>query len=121
MTTYYITKRKAEAISSGVFLIAFGILFYFNAWWPGILLALWAFLATRQSLMGRHFDLIVTTFFLVGLFVVTTFNISWSLLGPLLFVGGGIYIIFREYFVVTDETSAESKLKRQNDVDKGKH
>lgn len=103
MTTYNITKRKAEAISSGVFLIALGILFYFNAWWPGILLALWAFLATRQSLMGRHFDLIITTFILIGLFVVTTFNVSWSILGPVLFVLGGIYIIFREYFLVTED------------------
>ena len=102
-TSYIITKRKAEAISSGVFLIALGVLFYFNAWWPGILLALWAFLATRQSLMGRHFDLIVTTFILVGLFVVTTFNVSWSVLGPVLFIFGGGYIIFREYFLIRDD------------------
>jgi predicted membrane protein len=102
-TSYIITKRKAEAISNGVFLIALGCLFYFNAWWPGILLAIWAFLATRQSLMGRHFDLIVTTFILVGLFVIATFNLSWSILGPLLFVLGGAYIIFREYFIVKDD------------------
>lgn len=119
-TVYIITKRKAEAISNGVFLIALGVLFYFNAWWPGILLAIWAFLATRQSLTGRHFDLVVTTFILVGLFVVTTFEISWSVLGPLLFIIGGGYIIFREYFLVKEDDEAASKLKRQNDLDQGK-
>lgn len=99
---YLISRKKAEAISSGVFLIALGILFYFNAWWPGILLAIWAFLATRQSLTGRHLDLVVSTFILVGLFIVMTFNISWSVLGPLLFVLGGAYMIFREYYFVTE-------------------
>lgn len=99
---YVISRKKAEAVSSGVFLIALGVLFYFNAWWPGILLAVWAYLATRQSLTGRHFDLIVSTFILVGLFIVMTFNISWSVLGPLLFVVGGAWMIFREYYFVTE-------------------
>lgn len=101
-TVYQISRKKAEAISSGVFLISLGILFYLNAWWPGILLAIWAFLATRQSLTGRHFDMIVTTFILVGLFSVITFNISWATLGPLLFIVGGGYVIFREYFYVRE-------------------
>lgn len=109
---YSISKKKAEAISSGIFLIALGLLFYFNAWWPGILLAMWAFLATRQSLTGRHFDAIVTTFILVGLFTVMTFQISWAVLGPLLFMVGGFYIIFREYYFNRDpEGEAIRKLR----------
>lgn len=116
---YQISKRKAEAISSGLFLIALGLLFYLDAWWPGILLAIWVFLATRQSLMGRHFDMIVTTFILVGLFSVITFNISWAVLGPLLFVVGGAYIIFREFFLAheSNEKRRADEL-RQSDTDK---
>lgn len=105
MEKYYsISKKKAEAISTGIFLIALGIIFYFNYWWPGILLALWAFLGSRQSLTGRHFDFFVSTVILLGLFAVITFNISWSVLGPLLFILGGIYLIFREYLFATDSS-----------------
>ena len=94
-----ISKRRAEALASGVFLISLGILFYFDAWWPGILLAIGAFLVTRQTLTGRLVDSVVTTFILGGLFIVMTFNIPWSTLGPLLFIMGGGYILFREYFL----------------------
>lgn len=113
---YAISRKKAEAISSGAFLIALGILFYFNAWWPGILLAIWVFLATRQSLTGRHFDSFVTTFILVGLYVVMTFQISWAILGPLLFVIGGAYIIFREYYLNREgEVDVPRTIKKNRD------
>jgi predicted membrane protein len=97
-----IAKRKAEAISSGVFLISLGVLFYLNAWWPGILIAIWLFLAIRQFLCERYFDFAVSTFILLGLFIINIFNISWSYLGPLLFIAGGIYLILREYFLIED-------------------
>lgn len=95
-------KRKAEIISNGIFLIALGILFWFNSWWPGILLAIWAGLGTRQYLTGRTWDFAITTGLLFGLFIVSLFNIDLSILVPILFVVAGIYIILREYFY-TDE------------------
>lgn len=97
------TKRRAEAISTGVLLIALGLLFYLNAWWPGILIAIWAFLGTRQLLTKRHFDFLITTIIMIGAFFLTVFNIDWSTLGPILFILGGLYIIFREYFYGNDE------------------
>jgi predicted membrane protein len=93
-----VTKKRAEAISTGVLLIFLGILFYLNAWWPGILLAIWAFLGTRQFLTERYFDFALSTTLLVGSFLLTLFNIDWKILGPILFILGGLYIIFREYF-----------------------
>jgi hypothetical protein len=92
------SKRKADAISNGVFLVCLGILFYTRFWWPGILLALWALLVVRQYLTGRMYDLIISSIILLGLFVVNYFNINWSILMPALFVVGGIYLIFREYY-----------------------
>lgn len=50
-------KKKAEAISNGVFLIALSILFFSSNWWPGILLAIWSPLAVRQYFTGRYYDL----------------------------------------------------------------
>lgn len=108
----FVSKRRAEAISTGVLLIALGLLFYLNAWWPGILLAIWAFLGTRQILTKRHFDFILTTLILVGSFLLTVFNIDWRTLGPILFILGGLYIIFREYFYGNEENRI---IKRDED------
>lgn len=101
-------KRKAEVISNGIFLAALGILFWTNSWWPGILLAIWATLGTRQYLTGRIWDFAITSLILIGLFIVSFFNVSWSVLVPVLFVIGGIYIILREYFF-SDSPDDENK------------
>lgn len=102
MSQLILSKRKAEAISNGVFLVGIGVLFWTNFWWPGILLVIWASLATRQYLTGRNWDFAITSVILLGLFITTFFNITWSVLIPVLFVTGGIYIIFREYFFSED-------------------
>lgn len=99
MAKIYMSKRKADAISNGVFLVCLGILIYSDAWWPGILLALWATLATRQYFSGRIYDLIVTSILLLGLFIITLLNLNWAVIVPVLLILGGIHIIFREYCV----------------------
>lgn len=113
-----VSKRKSEAISSGVFLVALGILLYFDAWWPGILLAIWAFLATRQFLTDRAFDLVISTVVLIGIFLISAFHISWDVLGPFLFIFGGSYIIFREYFFTEDDIVIVKP--KEDDFDDGK-
>lgn len=96
------SKRKTEAIANGCFLIALGVLFYTGAWWPGILLAIWVLLAVRQYFSGRKYDLFISSFILLGLFLVNYFKFDWTVLMPILFVIGGVYIIFREYFFSED-------------------
>lgn len=91
------SKRKADAISNGVFLVGLGIMVFSNAWWPGILMVLWATLATRQYFTGRIYDLVVTSVLLVGLFIITLLNLNWTVIVPVLLILGGIHIIFREY------------------------
>lgn len=117
MINRILSKRKSEAISNGVFLISLGILFYTNAWWPGILIAIWATLALRQYFSGRIYDLMISSVILIGLFLINFFNINWSLLMPILFVVGGIYIIFREYFFsgATDEEDKSEEIKDDTD------
>lgn len=114
MSQLILSKRKANALSNGAFLIGLGILFYTNYWWPGILLAIWVSLALRQYLTGRTYDLVISTFVLIGLFIITLFKLDWSLLMPILFVVGGIYIIFREYFFA-EETNGEDKSQEIKD------
>ena len=91
-----LSKKKTEAIANGAFLICLGILFATDAWWPGILLAIWVSLAVRQYFSGRLYDLMMSSFILLGLFVISLLKLDWSILMPVLFVVGGIYIIFRE-------------------------
>lgn len=104
------SKKKADAISNGIFLIAIGILVFTSYWWPGILIAIWATLATRQYLTGRLYDLILTTILLLGLSVVIILNLNWSVLVPVLLVLGGIHIIFREYCSAEGAGETEDEL-----------
>lgn len=114
-----LTKRKADAISNGAFLIGLGILLFTNYWWPGILLVLWVSLFLRQYLTGRFYDTLISTIILVGLFIVSFIKLNWSVLIPVLFVIGGIYLIFREYFYA-EETIEEETLDETEDADKPK-
>jgi hypothetical protein len=110
------SKKKADAISNGIFLISIGILVYTNAWWPGMLLAIWATLATRQYLTGRIYDLFLTTLMLVGLSLVIYFDLNWSVLVPVLLVLGGIHLIFREY--CSAEGAGEDEVDLVNETEK---
>lgn len=91
-------RSKIEAIGNGVFLIGLGVLFYMNWWWPGILIAIWASLATRQLLSGRMQDLLLSSFLLGALFIVAFFHLSWNLMTPILLILGGAYLILREFY-----------------------
>lgn len=117
MTQPILSRRKTEAIANGCFLIALGILFYTRAWWPGILLAIWVLLAVRQYFSGRYYDLFLSTVILVGLFVASFFKYDWSMIIPILFVVGGIYIIFREYFFSEDTNGEEKSQEIRDDID----
>ncbi|MEC7839329.1 MAG: hypothetical protein VX777_04745 [Chlamydiota bacterium] len=120
MTSPKLSKRKADAISNGVFLISLGILFYTSSWWPGILLAIWAMLATREFLTGRLYDLFITSTIFLGLYCVYFLNIQWAILMPIIFVIGGIYIIFREYYY-SDPTELKRNIDIEREIEESKH
>lgn len=103
-----VSRKQGDAIANGAFLIAIGILFFTNLWWPGILLAIWVSLALRQYFSGRYYDLYISSIILLGLFALAFFQLEWTVMIPVLFVVAGIYIIFREYFFAED-TNGEDK------------
>ncbi len=96
MARALISKKKAKALSVALFLIGLAIISYLNAWWPGIMLAVGLPLALRQYLLGRHYDMGISLFVFLGVFITVQFDISWEILLPVLFATGGIYILFRE-------------------------
>lgn len=116
-----LSKKKADAISVGVFLIALGILLYTNAWWPGILLAIWAMLATRELFTRRYYDLVLSSIIFLGLYVVYFLKVDWSVLMPVLFVVGGIYLIFRESYYATEEDEIERNTESEEEIEESKY
>jgi hypothetical protein len=108
----YFSKRKADAISNGVFLISLGILFFTGAWWPGILFAVGATFALRQYLTGRRIDFLVTLTLIAVIGLITLAGFAFNFLLPLIFVGAGAYLIIREYYYYDG-----SRLKRHNHSD----
>src|SRR5829696_7329702 len=97
MATQVTTKKTAKAVSFALFLIGLAALIYIGIWWPGIMLAVGIPLAVRQYLLGRHYDMAISLFVFIGVFITVQFDISWEILLPVLFTLGGIYILFREY------------------------
>lgn len=112
-----LSKNKADAISNGAFLVILGMLIYSNQWWPWILCGVWVWTGLRQFLTGRTYDFIVSSIILLGLFIISLFNIQWSILMPILFVIGGIYIIFREYFFAQDSNGEDVAEEIKDDAD----
>jgi hypothetical protein len=96
MMNFPLPKRKAEAISNGVFFILLGILFYTNQWWPGILFAIGISYASRLYLMGRRFGLVVSLICLGLLGLIVMSGKIPDLFFPLLFICLGAFLIFKE-------------------------
>lgn len=120
MSKQHMAKGKIDAISTGALLICLGVLFYTHLWWPGILVAIWIHLALKQYLSGRIFDLIVSSFVLLGLTFIASTRIDWAVVLPVMFVVGGIYLIFREFFFADDTNGEEKSQEIRDDTDERK-
>lgn len=107
------SKKKAQALSTALFLIGLATLIFTQNWWPGIMLIVGLPLALRQFLLGRTYDTMVTLLVFVGTFITVQFDISWRIFLPVLFTLGAIYILFRE-FMGPDETTEEEKEEALN-------
>ncbi len=102
------SRKKAQALSTALFLFGLALLLLSDLWWPGIMLAVGLPLALRQYLLGRNYDMIVTLLVFVGTFVTVQFDISWRIFLPVLFTLGALYILFRE-FIAPEEITEEEK------------
>jgi predicted membrane protein len=113
---YLMTRRKANALSNGAFLICLGILAFLNIWWPWILVAVWVNIGMRQYLTGRKYDFFISSFLILGFAFLTFFPIRGFVL-PVIFLLGGLYLIFREYFFTEDTDGEETTDAILDDTD----
>jgi 4-hydroxybenzoate polyprenyltransferase len=116
-----VSKKRAKVLSVALFLVGLAIISYLKAWWPGIMLAVGLPLALRQYLLGRPYDMGVTLFVFVGVFVTVQFDISWEILLPVLFALGGIYIFFREYLESKEEPLSEEEEDINQEIEEDQH
>ncbi|NGX51544.1 MAG: hypothetical protein K1060chlam2_01413 [Chlamydiae bacterium] len=105
MTKPLIPKNRAKVLGTALFLVGLALLFFIDAWWPGIMLVIGIPLALKQFLNGRYYDATISLFVFVGFFIVANFNISWKILIPILFIMTAIYIVCKEW--VTTSTGEE--------------
>ncbi|KPK33492.1 MAG: hypothetical protein AMS24_00910 [Chlamydiae bacterium SM23_39] len=117
MAKQIISKKKAHALSTALFLVGLGIIAYFKYWWPGIMLAVGIPLALRQYLLGRIYDMTISLIVFLGVFVTVQFKITWDILLPVIFTIGGIYIFFREFFTNKKEPEEEDKSEEESKKD----
>ena len=109
-------SRKRALISSFIFFLigVFILTFLHQYWWPGVALLVGIPLALYQFLMGRKYDMAISLFLYIGIFVTIQFQIPWKMLLPILFVFGGVYIFLREIF----KTSKEDEIDREKELNK---
>lgn len=115
------SKKRAKVFSTSLFLVGLALITYLKAWWPGIMLVIGLPLALRQYWLGRHYDMGVTLFVFIGVFVTVQFDISWEALLPVLFALGGIYLLFREYLESKEETIADREEELNEKIEEEQH
>lgn len=106
------SKKKAQAISTALFLLSLAILVITNAWWPGIMLALGLTLALKQYLLGRTYDMGISLLVFVGTFITVQFDISWKILLPTLFTIGAVYVLIKEFM----DSEKEDEPEKEEDI-----
>lgn len=114
------SKRRAKALSSALFLIAIAVISFFQAWWPGIMLAIGLPLALRQYLLNRIYDMWVSLAVFGGVFIMVQFPLPWDLIVPVLSALGGIYLLFREYVESKAQTESEQEEDLNHEIEEEK-
>ncbi len=109
--------KRANSISTALFLFGLAVISYTETWWPGIMLVIGIPLALRQYFAGKIYDVLITLFVFVGFFVTATFDISWEILAPVVFLTAGLYILLREFFDPSSPTTPEEEESLSHEID----
>ena len=120
MSKQILSKKQAHSISFALFIVGIGILFFIDSWWPAIMLVVGIPMAVRQYLLGRKWDMAISLFVFIGIFITVQFDFPWKMILPVLFILGGLYIFLREIIGlrVTTEEEKEEDLNHEIEEDK---
>jgi hypothetical protein len=86
--------QQANALTGGVWLIGFGILFATRYWWPGIMFLVGITAIVQGLVQGRGWSTIHGGYWaiLIGVWAVLKFNMA------VFFIGMGVYVILSACF-----------------------
>jgi len=115
-----VSRRKAQILAFIPFLLGIVLLIYLGKWWPSFLLVLGIPLAFREYLLGRKYDMFITLFVFLGIYITIQFDVGEKFFLPVLFTVGGIYIFFREFFGGTSITEAEEEEDLNKEIEEDK-
>ena len=114
------SKKKAQTLSTALFLLGLAILIFTGNWWPGIMCAAGVAIALRQYLLGRHYDMGITLLVFLGTFVTVQFDITWRVFLPILFTIGALYVLAREFLTPDEPTEEETEEDTQHEIEEKK-
>jgi predicted membrane protein len=117
MAKQILSQRKALIFSFILFLLGVAVLTYVRNFWPAIALVLGIPLALKQYLTGKHYDMAMTLFVFIGIFVTVQFDISWHILLPILFTFGGIYVFCKEFFNLKSITEIDDEQDLNKEIE----
>ena len=96
-------KRRASAISGGIFLISLGVLLYTGWWWPGIMFAIGLSGGAELIFRGQTVRGISTLAFFcaipIAIWIIQETDIPWSLVGPIVLIGLGIIALVKSFYL----------------------
>jgi len=96
-------KRRASAISGGIFLICLGILLVTGWWWPGIMFAIGLSGGAELIFQGKTVRGISTLAFFCSIpfaiLIIQEARIPWSLIGPMVLIGTGVIILVKTFYL----------------------
>ena len=96
-------KRKASAISGGIFLISLGVLLATGWWWPGIMIAIGLSGGAELIFRGKTARGIGTLVFFCAIpivvWVIQAAHIPWALVGPMILIGIGAIVLVKAFYL----------------------
>jgi hypothetical protein len=96
-------KRKASAISGGIFLISLGFLIVTGWWWPGIMIAIGLSSCAELVFRGRIAQGIGSLVFFCAIPIVVAIiqatNIPWGVAGALVLIGIGVITLVKAFYL----------------------
>ncbi len=93
-----LSHRKARAYSTAILLVGLAFLFFFESFWPWIFVVIGSSLTFRSIALGRYYEGALNAFIFSALTLTYQFNISWSLVLPIILVISALYEIYKAYF-----------------------
>lgn len=96
-------RKRASAVSGGIFLIGLGVLIITNWWWPGIMFVIGLSAGGELIFRGKTMQGIGTIAFFsaipIVIWIIEETAIPWGIVGPLILIGLGVITLVKIFYL----------------------